>query len=81
MARSAATLPTLRLRPEVPRALNRDAVDELGLQLPLHRGCTCHYATMPYRGELHLFLVDRDGACERCRHAAQSVLLRIIRGA
>jgi hypothetical protein len=81
MATSAAALPTLRRRAEAPRAINRDAVDELGLQLPLHRGCSCHYATMPYRGELHLFLVDREGACERCRQAAQKVLLRIIRGA
>jgi hypothetical protein len=81
MATCATANPTLRLRPEVPRAINRAAVEELGLQLPLHRGCTCHYATMPYRGELHLFIVEREGACENCRRAAQAVLLRIIRGA
>jgi len=71
---------TMRARREAPRSINREAVEALGLQLPLHPGCHCRYATIPFEGELHLFIVDREGACERCQLAAQAVLLRIIHG-
>jgi len=54
------------------------ALAATGVHLPLHEGCTCAYAALPWHGASYIFVVCGPEECPECLERAADVVQWIV---